>query len=725
MKTLQIASQSRRGRMAANSVGCLAGLAFSLALGAQATPAPIDPALRARFGFRGPIVEKLGEGASLLSVAKVGASDPRARAVVCNAHRARLEAWQVQGEGADKIDWPLDAGLMGLALVDVDGDGKAEVLCLDLAGRLQVQRQGGGSARTPLEVGKPALHDGLRAGDVDGDGKADALILTSDGLRVVTRLGDEPRISDAAPLGGARATAFHLHDVDGDGHLDVFVTVRAERMALRLKLGTGDAARPFSAWLVLDPPDLAAAFPGTGVDGARLATLEAPHRRVVEYAFTREQPDLPAAQLTSLAGAASAGRPLAHGDLDGDGDLDLVLAQPDRATLTFLLEEGGEFAVHDVATLAGVTSVCIADVDGDGQSDVVLASPDEDALAFKSGALPLDAFPVRLPATDKPMAVAAYAGSLLFLARDERRQAGLYRLPRGAESAIKVADLGRLTSDPARLLVGQFDGLHGQDVAFVVPGVGVRVLFAQPDGSLKGTDAVPGFTKKLDDGALNLVVDEAGDAALMVVRDRFARTFRFDAQGQPVILHQDNGPPGIDTLGLVADGRSAQAGAGVRYVYDPKAQRVFRQHGERAPEAVLVPAAGVTNLLAHGDDALLVCSEGIVRVSFTTPLGLRRVRSAEPPTDKARCFAGFPVDLDGDGRDDLAVLDADLNGLHVFVAQGAQLQRALSFPIYEHSNDARMSQEPRAFATGDLDGDGRSDLAFLCYDRILMYLQEK
>jgi len=712
--------------MNAVGTGVLGSLSFAAALTAQAAPAPVDAALRARFGFRGPVVEKLGEGATLLCVAKADANDSHGRAVVCNAHRARLEAWEVRGEHAEKVDWPLPGALAGLALADVDGDGKAEVLCLDQSGRLQVQSQGGRGGRAALELGKPALADCLRVGDVDGDGRPDAVVLTADGLRVVTHLGGEARVGEAAALGSDRPADFHLHDVDGDGRLDAFVAVRAERMALRLKLGTGDGGRPFAAWLVLDPPELLAAFPGTGVGGATLATLEAPHRRVVEYAFTAAQPDLPAAQLTSLAGSASAGRPIAHGDLDGDGDDDLVVALPDRAQLTFLLEQGGEFAVHDAPTLAGVSSVAVGDVDGDGKNDVVLASPDEDALAWKSGARPLDAFPERLPATDKPVAVVVAADGLLFLARDERRQAALHRLPRGAERAVKVADLGRLTSDPVRLLVGQLDGERGADVAFVVPGVGLRVLFAQADGKLAGSDVVPAFTKKLDDGALTMIDTTADGAALVVARDSFARTFRFDAAGQPVILRQDNGPPGIDTLGLVADGRTSGAGgeAQVRYVYDPKGQRVFRQAGERAPEAVRVPAAGVTHLLAHGQDALLVCSEGIVRVSFAAPRGLRRVRSAEPPTDKARCFAGFAADLDGDGVRELAVLDADLNGLHVLVAHDAELQRALSFPLFEHTDSARASQEPHAMAAGDLDGDGRTDLAFLCHDRILIYLQE-
>jgi hypothetical protein len=689
-------------------------------LAAQRTAEPIDAALRARFGFLGPLLEKIGEGAGLLQVAPVSKADPLARTVLCNAHRARIEAWKVSGDGMSKVEWPLEGALAGLSLCDIDGDGTAEVLAVDDAGRLRLRRQDGTALRAPLEVGKPALHGCLRTGDVDGDGKADAVVATDEGLRVITNLALEPVVSDAAPLGTARPSAFHLADLDGDTRLDVLMTMRAERMALRVKLGTGERTQPFASWLVLDPPELAAAFPGTGRAGAGLATLEAPHRRVVEYALGREQVDVPAAQLTTLLGTATAaGRPYAHGDVDGDGDSDLVLAQSDRAQLTYLLEDGGRFTQRTVPALAGVTSLCRTDVDGDGKVDLVLASPDEDALAWRSGSAQFDAFPQRLPAADKPVAVAADGTSLLFLARNDKRDAALHRLERGATASKKIADVGRLTADPARLHVGQLDDAHGADVAFVVPGVGLRVLFAQQDGTLKGSDTAPAFTKKLDDGALTSVPRGQG-IALVVARDSFARTFHFDGSGQPVILRQEGGPPGTDALQLLA-----LAPDGARFVLDGKLQRVTREVAGRAPLAMRVPATGVTHLLAHGADALCLCGEGVVRVSFDQPLGLRRVRSAEPPTDKSLFFGGLAADLDGDGQNELAVLDQHENTMHVFVAGERDLRRALSFPIFERTDNERSSIEPRAASSGDLNGDGRADLALLCHDRLLIYLQEK
>lgn len=690
-------------------------------LAAQTTPPPVAPELRQRFGFEGPVVIKIGEGGSLLATGGLAAGDRGARAILSNSHRARLEAWALDGDAATKLDVPLTAGIAGLALADVDADGRNEVLMLDADGRLRVQRAATGDAVVPpIDVGRAGMSGCLCVGDVDGDGRSDALILTEDGLRVVTKLATEPRVGPPATLGGARAAAFHVADLDGDGRLDVLVTVRAERMALRIKLASRHGDHAFGPWLVLDPPTLQTAFPGTGVDAARLAVIEGPHRRIVEYALTSEGDiDLPAAQLTPLpAVSGSAARPFAHGDVDGDGDLDLVLAQPDRAELLFLLEHDGEFAVQAAPSLGSITCVALGDVDGDGKTDVIVASPDEDALAWRSGAAPLTAFPTRLPVRDRPVVVAVDGNDLLFLARNDRREATPYRLPRGGEPT-KVADLGRMTGDPLRLHVGQFDGAHGRDVAFVVPGVGLRTLFAQADGTLKGSDDVPGFTRRMDDGGLALVHPPTGDA-LLVVRDRFARVVRFDAAGLPVVLDQDNGPPGSQALGL-----GAHAAGDTRLLLDPKGQKLYQQRAGAAPRAIALPTAGVTHLLAHGEQAVLLTADGVVRMSFKGATGLRRVRSAEPPTVKSACYAGLAADLDGDGRAELLVLDSDFNGMHVFVAQGEQLARALSFPIYERSPSVRASLEPREVNAGDLDGDGRVDLALLCYDRLLLYRTER
>ena len=97
----------------------------------------------------------------------------------------------------------------------------------------------------------------------------------------------------------------------------------------------------------------------------------------------------------------------------------------------------------------------------------------------------------------------------------------------------------------------------------------------------------------------------------------------------------------------------------------------------------------------------------------------------EPPTDKTSYYSGVAGDFDGDGNLDLAVADRHIHGFHLLVADGDRLRRGLSFPVFEAPERAGRGNEPRSFATGDLNGDGLTDLAVVCHDRVLVYLQER
>jgi hypothetical protein len=112
-------------------------------------------------------------------------------------------------------------------------------------------------------------------------------------------------------------------------------------------------------------------------------------------------------------------------------------------------------------------------------------------------------------------------------------------------------------------------------------------------------------------------------------------------------------------------------------------------------------------------------------VPFGKGPSLQLVAMHEPPTDKTayrRCVAG---DFDGDGITDLAVLDGNLHGVQILAGGKGTLQRALAIPVFEAPPSDEPGIEPREFAAGDLNGDGRIDLALIAHDRVLIYLQEK
>jgi len=70
---------------------------------------------------------------------------------------------------------------------------------------------------------------------------------------------------------------------------------------------------------------------------------------------------------STIAGRPRGARPFAHGDIDGDGDLDLVIADPDKARVLYMLEDEGRFVVESAPSLAGITSLALGDIDGDGK----------------------------------------------------------------------------------------------------------------------------------------------------------------------------------------------------------------------------------------------------------------------------------------------------------------------------------------------------------------------
>jgi hypothetical protein len=700
----------------------------------------VDPKLRARFGFLGPTIHKIGDGIDYLRIGRLRPGRA-ADVLVNNSLRARLEIRTLSGEGnaevgelkLDKRSEATTGEVMGLALADVNGDGQSDILIASSRSRLITILSGDKAPAVPqIEVGRPKTGNCLHAGDVDGDGRADAVLLTGDGLQVVTGIAQQAKVHPTEPIFAQRVLSFRVFDVDGDGKQDILLCANSERLPLHIKLGAGRDG--FGPWILLDCPQLALAVQGTGFGGTpTICTIGRKPRRIVEYELHRTRgAQRPALQLTALR-AAQKTRPFVYGDVDGDGDLDLAIADPERARLSIFLEEAGDFRQVNAPTLAGVTSLAIGDVDGDGKPDIVLASPEEQALAWRNGAQPMDAFPTRLAIPNDiieekvqmPVTVAVDGRSILCLVRDKGRKGVLLRLTHGQGGFAKepqvLQKIKRISKDPSRLLVDDLGGKKGKEIAWVVPQDGLHVVFPDADGTYteaKAQGGAAGFTKKMADGALSVTETSQG-RALMVVRERYARTFRFDDKCQPVILAQDNGPEGIRAMNM-----GAVMADGSRLFLDRTAQKLYRCAEGRPTVSIDIPNISPTHLIPHGRAALVVGGRGILRIPFGQSLELKAVRQHEPPTKKTHYFRALAADLDGDGHRDLTLMDSHLHGVHVLVASKDKLERAVSFPVFETTED-RTYYEPRELATGDLDGDGRQDLVLIAHDRILIYLQEE
>lgn len=226
-----------------------------------------------------------------------------------------------------------------VALADFDSDGDLDMVCTDRGADLVrwFENIDGTTFIEALQVSDPGIDAprGVAATDLDGDGDLDVTAAIDGTNRFVwfenistTVLSfDAPRVVslDSVDAWGVRAA-----DLDGDGDMDLVGTEN-----------TADA--------------------------------------VVWFENDGEVP--PAFESRVIDDAIETARALDVGDLDGDGDLDVVAGGATDGMVVWYTNDGpgtGAWARHVLlADLGKVVSVSIADADDDGDLDIFVATEDD------------------------------------------------------------------------------------------------------------------------------------------------------------------------------------------------------------------------------------------------------------------------------------------------------------------------------------------------------------
>ncbi|UOQ75105.1 FG-GAP-like repeat-containing protein [Hymenobacter cellulosilyticus] len=231
-------------------------------------------------------------------------------------------------------------GPNSLALGDVDGDGDLDLLTSNyLSSTVSIRlNNGSGSFTAPATNPNPAVGSrpySVVVGDVDGDGDLDLLTANYDENTVSVRLNNGSG-SFTAPASnptlavGANPISVTMGDVDGDLDLDLLVGYysNASTVSVRLNDGSGNFTAP-----AMNPNPAVGSYPQS----------------------------------------------VAVGDVDGDGDLDLFTANNGSNSASVRLNDGsGNFTAPTTnpnpALGTRPSHVAVGDVDGDGDLDLLTAN---------------------------------------------------------------------------------------------------------------------------------------------------------------------------------------------------------------------------------------------------------------------------------------------------------------------------------------------------------------
>lgn len=294
------------------------------------------------------------------------------------------EVWLNDGTGVYSRVQQFGAGdTYEAALGDLDGDGDLDVFCANrlTAETVWLNDGSGHFSQHGTTVDSNWTLD-VALGDVDGDGDLDAVAAGSEGENVWLNDGSGAfSAHPTAPTFGTQGEAIAMGDVDADGDLDVVVANGGFD-----RVWKNDGTGVFTGGNTMMANGFDVALGDVDGDGDLDAV----------FAATSAQPQTVWANdgngtFSSLSSfGAGDSRAVVLGDLDGDGDLDAIVANAGTEAETLWLNDGaGNFSAHPATPTfnPGTESwgVALGDIDGDGDLDAIVAntlSPGQDETVW-------------------------------------------------------------------------------------------------------------------------------------------------------------------------------------------------------------------------------------------------------------------------------------------------------------------------------------------------------
>lgn len=284
-----------------------------------------------------------------------------------------------------------------VAVGDVNGDGKADIITADSSGHLYVYLgNGDGTFASPITsaIASSTVY-GIALGDVDGDGKLDAVVseFTSNQLQICKGDGKgDFNCSAYAAISVAGPNRVALADLNGDSKLDLTVTSSQADATITgdtdafvyLGAGNGTFAASPTATLPVVGNSFGIAMGDVNGDGKTDLVFGENGSNLVSV-FTGKGDGTFNAPATYVTGSTTTSDPfyVTLGDVNGDGKPDIVVANWNDASISVLTNNGNGTFNPAVTYANGFNpyTIMALDVDGDGLPDIVVANEGGKSLA--------------------------------------------------------------------------------------------------------------------------------------------------------------------------------------------------------------------------------------------------------------------------------------------------------------------------------------------------------
>jgi hypothetical protein len=748
-----------------------------------------------RFGFSGPEVFPIDHAIGLLQAGDFDGDGLKDLVVINNA-RSKINllynqsgktnpAARTKPTGRREVnELPADARfriesiasekrIAALSVTDFNSDGRPDIAYYGEPKELVVlYHESSGNWSTPKRW---AIEDGqlspnaMTADDLNGDGRTDLVLLAENHVYLLAQqadhsLGEPERI----PTSGV-VMSVQVLDIDGDARKDLLLVNWESATPFRFRLQGADGQLGPEIYFSLPPIRSYWADALEANEKTFVMTIAQLSGRVQISQFTRRAAETLAGsfkkgqfQVLPLSKTAKARRGLQWADANGDGRVDLLVAEPESGKLSvyFQKADGSIASPRTFPSLAGVSDVAVSDWDGDGKPEIFLLSPDERQVAVARfddrERLP---FPTLIPFEGKPLALAVGAlqtqdkSTLAVLVDQDGKRVLVTRTSDGRSRTQKLGE--SFKSNPTTLVIHDVnqDGLT--DLVALIPYEKVKVLLQVDGKDFEELDVAPPGGIDIAQPWLSVAdVDGDGKSELLLTQKNFLRAVVLKAKegsqdsshGAGWVFHvkdQINGAASNSRLtGAAALPREGSQSGKIASLFLLDAERKALTLTERdeggvwqVVKNVPLPVAefnGLQPVALGGREANSVAFLGLNTVAWMPLAGdvweLTALDGYETPIKDGYLRDVISGDLDNDGRKDLVFMETAKNHLDlvIFDAQH-KLIPAERWQVFEQRTfrgRAGDIAEPREALVADLTGDGKNDLAVVVHDRILVYPQE-